>query len=74
MSKPADCNPFTDPPRLTIEQVKTEADAEAFLNQASEAFHADPSHPSSCPAFEEHYSKRCVCEDEASTALRKRGF
>ena len=48
--------------------------AETELDAPSDSVHADPSHPSSCPAFEEHYSKRCVCEDEASTALRKRGF
>lgn len=71
-----DCTPFTDPAslRLTIDQVKTDEDAEAFLNWASEDFHNDPSNPSSCAVYVEHYVKRCPCENEAEKQLKKRGF
>ena len=68
------CNPFTEPPKLAIDQVKTSDDAEAFINWASEDYHAHPSHPSSCPAYEKHYGQRCICEDAADQQLKERGF
>ena len=59
---------------IKIEDVKTTEDAEAYLNQASEAYHNDPSHPSSCLMYEEHYRSRCICEDNADAELQANNF
>ena len=36
---------------------------ETDLNTASEAYHAHPSHPSTCEVYQAHYKRRCPCED-----------
>ncbi len=58
----------------TIADVKTPEDADAYLNWASDDYHNDPSHPSSCLAYEEHYGRRCICEDKAAEELQANNF
>lgn len=58
----------------SIEDVKTDEEAEAYLNWSSDEYHSNPRHPSSCRMYEEHYGTRCVCEDRAEAELRAKKF
>jgi hypothetical protein len=49
----------------TLTQAEKYAAEERDLNARSEAYHAHPSHPSSCLAYDEYCngSRRCPCEN-----------
>jgi hypothetical protein len=47
---------------------------EAFLNAASEAYHAHPSHTTACSVYQEFYGTGCPCEKAAEAALRAAGY
>jgi|APSaa5957512622_1039677.scaffolds.fasta_scaffold03860_8 hypothetical protein len=52
----------------------TEPEAEAYLNDASEAYHDNPRNPSSCPVYaDQNHGMRCPCDAQADRELREAG-
>lgn len=52
-------DPNTQKTPCTPIRERTEED----LLAASEAYHAHPSHPTTCEVYQAHYKRPCPCED-----------
>jgi hypothetical protein len=50
---------------------RTPEEALDLWDRSSNAYHNHPSNPSSCAMYEEHYKRRCPCEEAGQGLLNQ---